>query len=270
VEDFEGRVAVITGAASGIGLAYSHRFAALGMHLVLADVEAAALDRAAETLRATAASVIPVVTDVSNVDSVGALAERAFAEHTTVHVLCNNAGVSLTKSLLEATHDDWQWMLGVNVWGVVHGIQSFLPAMVRHGEPGHVVNTCSIASWTVVPSYGMYAATKHAAVAITEALSGDLIAAGADIGVTGVCPSLVRTRLFSADRNRPDALGGSVDAGAEEQQRIDAIDEGIQSPDEVADAMLEGVRANRLWVFPNRERLGFVRERFDRVFADPT
>lgn len=271
MDDFAGRVAVITGAASGIGLAYAQCLGQLGMHLVLADIEASALQRAVEQLPTATPSVLAVVTDVSDASSVQALAARTFAEHRTVHLLCNNAGVSVTRSLLTATSADWTWMLGVNVWGVIHGIQSFVPTMIERGDPGHVVNTCSIASWTVMPGYGMYSTTKHATAAISEALLGDLLAVASPIGVTAVCPSLVRTKLFSSDRNRPADLDGH-DSGATdraEQDRIDAITEGIQSPDDIAEAMIEGVRADRLWVFPNRERLDVVRRRFDSVLAVP-
>lgn len=265
MNEFDDRVAVITGAASGIGLAYADALGRLGMHLVLADIEADALQRAQDAVAAHARSVITVVTDVSSAASVDALADIAFGAHRTVHLLANNAGVSVTRSLLTANRADWQWLLGVNVWGVINGISSFVPRMVELGAPGHVVNTCSIASWTVMPGYGMYSATKHAAAAITEALHGDLRAAGAPIGVTAVCPSLVRTKLFSSDRNRPDELSDGMPSSLAEQERIDAIGDGIQSPEVVAEAMLEGVRNDRLWVFPNRSRLGAIRERFERV-----
>lgn len=264
---FEDRVAVITGAASGIGLAYAQHLGRLGMHLVLADIEAAALERAAAVIGTDAKSVTTAVADVSDAASVQALADTAFAAHQTVHLLCNNAGVSVTRSLLTATAADWQWMLGVNVWGLIHGIQSFVPTMIERGEPGHVVNTCSVASWTVMPGYGMYSATKHAAAAISEALLGDLAAVGAPIGVTAVCPSLVRTRLFSADRNRPQDLRDGAPEPSDEQERVDAITEGIQSPDDVAESMVDGVRRERLWVFPNRDRLDAIRKRVEGVLA---
>jgi len=265
MDDFDDRVAVITGAASGIGLAYAQVLGRLGMHLVLADIEEAALARARDTIGSDARSVMTVVADVSSGESVTALADAAFGAHRTVHLLANNAGVSVTRSLLSATPADWQWMLGVNVWGLINGIHSFLPRMIERGDAGHVVNTCSIASWTVMPGYGMYSATKHAAAAISEALDGDLRAAGAPIGVTAVCPSLVRTKLFSSDRNRPDALGGGEDSSRAEQERVDAITDGIQTPDDIAEAMLEGVRAGRLWVFPNRARLDAIRQRIEGV-----
>ncbi len=265
MNDFEGRVAVITGAASGIGLAYASLLGGLGMHLVLADIEAEALTRAAGAMPDLARSIDTVVTDVSDADSVQRLADRCFAAHDSVHLLCNNAGVSATGSLLDASVEDWQWMLGVNVWGLIHGIRCFVPKMALRGAEGHVVNTCSIASWAVMPGYGAYAATKHATAAISEALAGDLSAVQAPIGVTAVCPSLVRTQLFSSERNRPEALGGDRGASLAEQERVNAITDGIQSPADIANAMLAGVRANQLWVFPNRDRLGAVRDRFERV-----
>lgn len=261
MDDFDGKVAVVTGAASGIGRAYAEHLGRLGMHLVLADVEARPLEQVGAAVPG-ARSVTTVVTDVADEASVGRLAEAAFAEHGTVHLLCNNAGVSLTRSLLQASTDDWRWLLGVNLWGVIHGISAFAPRMVDRGEPGHVVNTCSVASWTVVPGYGMYAASKHAVAAISEALAGDLAAVGAPIGVTAVCPSLVRTRLFSSERNRG---GGAGDT--EEQRRIDALADGAQTPDEIAVAMIAGVRRGQLWVFPNRERLDFVRARYAEILA---
>jgi short-subunit dehydrogenase len=153
----------------------------------------------------------------------------------------------------------------VNVWGLIHGIQSFVPGMIERGQPGHVVNTCSVASWTVMPGYGMYSATKHAAAAISEALEGDLRAVGASIGVTAVCPSLVRTKLFSSDRNRPELLRDGGDSSLDEQARVDAITDGIQSPDDIAESMLDGVRNDRLWVFPNRTRLDAIRQRLEHV-----
>jgi NAD(P)-dependent dehydrogenase (short-subunit alcohol dehydrogenase family) len=263
VDQLEGRVAVVTGAASGIGLAYARLLGSRGMHLVLADIEPDVLDEASRSV--DAASVIAVVTDVSDAESVQALADRAFDAHPTVHVLCNNAGVSMVTTVIEATASDWQWMLGVNVWGIIHGIISFVPEMIRRGEPGHVVNTCSVASWTVSPGYGLYAATKHAAAAISEALAAELADSGAPIGVTAVCPSLVRTRLFSADRNRPAALGGADPGSEAEQARVDAFTENIQTPDEVAQSMLEAMREGRLWAFPNPDALQPIRDRFARV-----
>jgi len=265
MDTFDGRVAVITGAASGIGLAYAQMLGRLGMHLVLADIEESALSRACSSIDGNARSVMTITTDVSDNASVQALADATFAAHRTVHLLANNAGVSVTRSLLTASAADWQWMLGVNVWGLINGIQCFVPRMIELGDPGHVVNTCSVASWTVMPGYGMYSATKHAAAAISEALDGDLRAVGASIGVTAVCPSLVRTKLFSSDRNRPEGLRDGGETSDDEQARVDAITDGIQSPDDIAESMLDGVRNNRLWVFPNRTRLEAIRQRIELV-----
>ncbi len=266
MEQFEGRVAVVTGAGSGIGRAYAVALAGLGVHLVLADIDGAALEAVAGEL-SDAPSVLTQATDVSDESSVGDLADAAFGRHRTVHLLCNNAGVSLTRNLLDATPADWDWMFGVNVKGVLHGISAFVPRMLEAGEDGHVVNTASLASWLVVPSYGLYAATKHAVAAITEALAGELAAADAPIGVTAVCPALVRTRLFSSERNRPEVLAGELDVDDDEQRRIDALTEGVQSPDEIARSMIDAVRAGRLWAFPSRGRFDAIRARFDDVLG---
>ncbi len=266
MQDFAGRVAVVTGAGNGIGRAYAAALAGLGMHLVLADIDRDALDAVTPTLR-DARSVASVVTDVSDPASVHALADTAYDRHGAVHLLCNNAGVSLTRRIVDATHEDWDWLLGVNLWGVIHGIQAFVARMVAGGEEGHVVNTASIASWFVVPSYGVYAASKHAVAAISDALAAELAADGARIGVTAVCPSLVRTRLFSSERNRPDVLAGEASFDDAEQRRIDDITDDIQSPDDVAAAMIAAVRAGDLWAFPNRERLDVVRARYETIFG---
>jgi len=233
---------------------------------VLADIDGAALEAVTPTLGG-ARSVTNVVTDVSEAASVQALADAAFDRHGAVHLLCNNAGVSVTRRILDATVKDWEWLLGVNLWGVIHGIQAFVPRMVAGGHEGHVVNTASIASWYIAPSYGVYAASKHAVAAITDALAAELAADDARIGVTAVCPSLVRTRLFSSERNRPEVLAGAATFDDTEQRRVDDITEGVQSPDEVAATMIAAVRAGDLWAFPNRDRLDVVRARFAAVLG---
>jgi len=265
MQDFAGRVAVVTGAGSGIGRAYAEALAGLDMHLVLADIDPASLDGAAVALPG-ARSITTTAVDVSDAAAVEALAALAYDRHGAVHLLCNNAGVSVTRRILDATVEDWQWLLGVNLWGVIHGVRAFVPRMIAGGDEGHVVNTASIASWLVVPSYGVYAASKHAVAAITDALAAELTADGARIGVTAVCPSLVRTRLFSSERNRPEVLAGSGFDDTE-QRRVDDITEGIQTPADVAATMIDAVRAGELWAFPNRERLDLVRDRYATILS---
>ena len=209
MQEFEGKVAVVTGAASGIGFAMAERFAQEGMHVVLADVEAPALEAAVTRLRQAEHDVLAVVTDVSKAESVEALAQRAFETYGNVHILCNNAGVAgaggSSGPVWEKTQHDWQWAFGVNYWGVVNGIQAFVPRMLAAGEEGHVVNTASIAGVTS-NVFGIYGVTKYAVVALSEYLYRSLTETGAKIGASVLCPSFVTTNLGSSDRNRPAEL----------------------------------------------------------------
>ena len=264
MERFTDRVAVVTGAGSGIGFALCSRFVSLGMRVVAADVDAPALEAAAARL---GARVIAVPTDVADPAAVQALAEVAYSRCGAVHLLCNNAGVTVRTSLLDATRDDWEWVLGVNLWGVLHGIEAFVPRMVDAGDEGHVLNTCSMASFLSASRYGIYCATKHAVAAVTEALAGDLAEVGAPIGVTGVCPSAVATQFANAARTRPERHGGPQvsGAGADERARIEAAYASAQSADEVAAAAIDGIRRRELFVFPDAEAKAPALSRMERI-----
>src|ERR1700733_2921273 len=203
MENLRDKVAVITGGASGIGKAVAVRTAAEGMKLVLADIEEPALEATASALTAEGADVLAVVTDVSDASSVQALRDRALQHFGAVHLVHNNAGVGVGGPIWEVTEEEWRWILGVNLWGVVHGISAFVPVLLEQGE-GHVVNTASIAGLSSTPGLGPYTATKHAVVAISESLFKDLRAAGAPIGVSVLCPGFVQTGIAQSDRNRPD------------------------------------------------------------------
>ena len=206
MKDLSGKVAVVTGGASGIGRALAERFVAEGMRLVLADIEEKALAGAAEELGAAGATVVPVVTDVSKEASVMALADRAYAELGAVHVLCNNAGVATGGLSWELTEADWQWTLGVNLWGVIHGVRAFVPRMIAGGDDGHVVNTASMAGLLSAPFMGPYNASKFAVVTISEVLHHELAMTGAKVKVSVLCPGFVATQIGESDRNRPDEL----------------------------------------------------------------
>ena len=266
MQNFEDRVAVVTGGASGIGLALGKAFTGLGMHVVLADVQARPLDEAVATLGERASGV---VTDVADAGSVEALADAAYDRHGAVHVLCNNAGVTVRTSLLDATRADWEWVLGVNLWGAINGIDAFVPRMVAAGTEGHIVNTCSMAGFLAAARYAIYCATKHAVVAITESLAGDLAEAGAPIGVTAVCPSAVATDFVHAERTRPDRYGGPAvtAAGAEEQARLEAVRDAAQSPEEIAHAVVAGIRAGELFVFPDEAAKAPAAARMHRILS---
>lgn len=215
MEELGGRVAVVTGAGSGMGRAFALRLAAEGMKVVAADIQEDALVATIASLEGGGHDVLGVRVDVADPDSIRRLADAAYESFGTVHVLCNNAGVEgyLDGPIWAATPKDWEWTVGVNFWSVVHGVREFVPRMLASGERGHVVNTCSMTS--VVRAGNMYAITKHAVLALTEVLAADLAKRGAPIGVTALCPGIIATNLFRGSRNRPRALreGDSDDAG---------------------------------------------------------
>ncbi len=253
MNDFEGRVAVVTGAASGIGFAMAERFAKEGMRVALADIEAPALERAAERLAAQGAEVVPIPTDVSRPEQVQALADRTLEAFGAVHVVCNNAGVFASGKLWDAPLDDYEWLMGVNVYGVVHGIRTFVPILLEQGEEGHVVNTASMAAVTSMPWTGIYFMTKHAVLSLSETLYHELTQQGAKIGVSVVCPEVIATGIDRSDRNRPDEFQLGAAQAADETRKLvnEGLAAGVQSgipPARIADRTLEAIRANRFYV----------------------
>ena len=204
MRDLDGKVAVVTGAASGIGRALADAFGAAGMGLVLADVEADPLVAAAAELGSRGVDAHAVVTDVAQADQVEALAVAAEDRFGAAHVVCNNAGVAPIGPVLETRLEDWRWVFDVNLFGVVHGIQAFGPRLVAQGE-GHIVNTASSGGLITVPGFGAYVATKHAVVGLSETLYQEL--AGTGVGVSVLCPGLVATQIFESERNRPRRRG---------------------------------------------------------------
>lgn len=260
MELLEGKVAVVTGGASGIGRAMVDRFAAAGMKVVLADVEAEALAKAEAEVQSTGAEALGVVTDVAKRESVDALAEAAVDRFGAVHVLCNNAGVSGGMGALwETTERDWAWVMGVNLMGVVHGIQAFVPGMVARGEPGHVVNTSSVLG-LATGGGSIYGVTKHAVTRLTEGLWYDLQAAGAPIGVSVLCPGMIATNIIGSGRNRPADLqndGGPDLSSPEVQQRMQFVTdlfakEGMP-PAEVAEMVHDAILSGRFYVLTHPE-----------------
>jgi NAD(P)-dependent dehydrogenase (short-subunit alcohol dehydrogenase family) len=252
MEEFSGKVAFITGGASGIGLGMARAFAERGMKLVLADIEQGALESAADELRAAGAEVSAVVCDVSDYASVEAAADQAYDAFGKVHVVCNNAGVSPVGALDECSAEDWEWIIGVNLMGVVHGIRALVPRMKAQGEGGHVVNTSSIAGMVALPTLGMYTATKYAVVGISETLKGELLPF--DIGVSVLCPAFVRTQLAGGARNRPDRLG----AGGEAPEfMVQALEAGMD-PLDVGRMVVGAIEKNELYIFTHADsKLGF-------------
>lgn len=272
MEQLEGKVAVITGGASGMGLAFARRFAAEGMRLVLADVEEPALDAAVAELGSGGAEVIGVRTDVSDAAAMDRLADTTFERFGTVHVVCNNAGVSGSSAPVhELTAADWQWVLGVNLWGVIHGHRVFQPRLVEQGE-GHIVNTSSMAGHTAFNGLAPYHATKHAVLAISEVAYHELAALGSDVGITVLCPGFVNTRIAESDRNKPEELpepliGDDVAAAEAEavRQMVRDFFAMQQPPEQVAELVLDAIRTKRFYLFTDDVWTSAIAERHEDI-----
>jgi NAD(P)-dependent dehydrogenase (short-subunit alcohol dehydrogenase family) len=271
MREFSGRVAVVTGAASGMGRAFAERFAAEGMRVVLADVEERALDAAVSELRLRERDVIGVVTDVSDPAAVERLRDEALDAYGAIHLVCNNAGV-LARSDLPPSQDgfgggglrlweqpleEFTWTFGVNLWGVVHGIRTFVPVLLEQ-EEGHLVNTASVAGLTTGAYLGIYTATKHAVVALTEALALQL--ADTSVGVSVLCPGAVRTRIAVADRNQP-----GHERELAEDETADLMSEAMD-PADVAQQVFEAVRDDRFYILTHGDDFdGAVRTRMEAI-----
>lgn len=274
MKNLAGRVAVVTGGGSGIGRAICLSLAEAGAHVAVADIEEEAARKVAEEVSGLNVRSIAVHCDVADRASVEDLAERAFAEFGAVHVLCNNAGVGAGGPLEECADEDWQWVLSVNLCGVVNGLQAFLPRMKRQDGEKHVVNTASMAGLVAFPGLGPYTATKYAVVGISETLRQE----GAEwgLGVSVVCPGLVRTRILESGRNRPPAFGGPQErdpglaAFAEDRMRTSGID-----AETVGRLVREAILDNRLYVLSHPElasafeaRANEIRDAFRRAGRD--
>jgi len=270
VRAFAGRVAVVTGAASGMGRAFARRFAEEGMRVVLADVEREALDRTVAELRAHGHQVTGVPTDVMSRASVQDLARATLDVYGKVHLVCNNAGVEgyLDGAIWEATERDWRWTMGVNFWGVVHGVETFLPILLAQGEEGHVVNTASMTA--VVRATNMYAITKQAVLAYSETVYGHLRERGARVGISVLCPGIVATQLFLGSRNRPRELRNEQEPpgaaeGAELRRRMHQRLAAGMPPAEVAEILVRAVREERFYVLTDHEWDERIRRRTEDV-----
>jgi NAD(P)-dependent dehydrogenase (short-subunit alcohol dehydrogenase family) len=257
VEEFAGRTAIVTGAGSGMGKAFALRWGAEGMNVVIGDIQQDALDTTAAELSAAGVPVVALRTDVSKLADIEALADAAEERFGKIHLVNNNAGVEgyLDGPIWEATAKDWDWTLSVNLMSVIYGIRTFVPRMIAHGEPGHVVNTCSMTS--VIAATNMYGICKHAILAMTEVLAQDLQRAGANIGATGLCPGIIATNLFHGSRNRPAALtnesGAMSTSGASIRETMHATLSKGMPPSEVAGLLVTAVRENKQYLLTDHE-----------------
>jgi NAD(P)-dependent dehydrogenase (short-subunit alcohol dehydrogenase family) len=255
-------VAVITGGGSGIGLATGEALAAEGMDVLLADIEARVLDEAAERVAVHGGRVATAVCDVAERDAVDALAEQAWDELGGCHVLFNNAGVAVFGPLQEMTHDDWRWVLDVDLWGVIHGIEAFVPRMIEQGEGGHVVSTASFAGLVPNASLGVYCVAKYGVVALMECLRRDVKPHG--IGSSVLCPMRVATNIDASGRNRGDRYGGpEAPPDVDEDEYAGRLIE--VGP--VAELVVRGIQQDELYLLPHPESERFVRNRFERILG---
>jgi NAD(P)-dependent dehydrogenase (short-subunit alcohol dehydrogenase family) len=258
VDSFKDQVAVVTGGGSGIGRALALSLAREGARLVLADLDEPAMDGVARQAREQGVETLTVRTDVTDLAQVQALAERAWKAFGAVHVLCNNAGVAAWGGLDKATHRDWQWVLGVNLWGVIHGIEAFVPRMIAGGQRGHIVNTASMAGLIASQGLGVYNTSKYAVVGLSETLAKDLKPYG--IGVSVLCPMGVETRIRESERSRPAALRNEVAA----EPAVELIGRYLP-PETVAGMALDAIRRGDLYVITHDEGLEPLRRRFERM-----
>jgi len=263
MEQLQGKVAVVTGAGSGIGRALVRRFAREEMRVVAADIEAAALAETVDGL--TGANTF--VADVARFDHVDALAEHAYETFGATDVLCNNAGVFAGGFMWERPPSDFEWTLGVNLWGILHAIRAFVPRMIAAGTPAHIVNTTSMAGMCTNAFSGPYTVSKFAAQAATECLAHDLRAIGAPISVSAVVPAAVDTRIATSSRNRPEALAGATsdDAQFVEQALTDLTTTQGAAPDEVAGIIVDAIRAEQFLVPTKPSYAQQLRIRFDAL-----
>jgi NAD(P)-dependent dehydrogenase (short-subunit alcohol dehydrogenase family) len=273
MEELQGKVAVVTGGASGIGRGLATRFAREGMRVVLADIEQAELDATVAALgdEFGADNVLGVLTDVRDDKAVDALAAATFDRFGTAHVVCNNAGVGVGGLAWTIPADRWRWILDVNLLSVAHGIRAFVPRMIEQGE-GHVVNTASAAGLITGPAMAPYYATKHGVVAMSEALHFDLQVTGVSgVGVCVLCPEFVRTRIHESERNRPHDVGempGVPDDGPGLRGLMQGLIESGLDPDEVATTVLEAIRARRFWILTHDTTLPNAQRRWDAIARD--
>jgi NAD(P)-dependent dehydrogenase (short-subunit alcohol dehydrogenase family) len=273
MKDFQGKVAVITGGASGLGRAMAERFAREGMRIVLADVEPNALAKAEAEMKAAGAKVIGVRTDVSRAAEVAALAQKTLAAFGAVHIVANNAGVAPLGNAWENSVADWGWTLGVNLWGVIHGVRVFTPIMLAQGSEAHVVNTASVSGLISPPGSAMYNVTKHAVVALTETLYHDLALKQARIGCSVLCPAYVPTGIVDSERNRPALLQNPAQVKTAEQRAREAmlrkaVTSGKLSSADVAEKVFQAVREERFYILTHPKIKPSIQWRMEDILQE--
>ena len=272
MKDFQGKVAVITGGASGLGRAMAERFAREGMSIVLADVEPTALARAEAEMKAAGAKVIGVRTDVSKAADVEALAQKTLAAFGAVHLLANNAGVAEGGNVWDNTVADWEWVLGVNMWGVIHGVRVFTPIMLAQGGEGHIVNTASVAGLISPPGMGIYCVSKHAVVTLSECLHHDLAQKTDKLKCSVLCPAYVPTGIADSGRNRPAELSQTRQKTAADLALDASLKKAVQSGKlsaaDVAEKVYQAVRDERFYILTHPKIKPSIQWRMEDILQE--
>ena len=275
MDDVTGKVAFITGGASGMGLAMARSFSAAGMKVVIADIEDASLEAVANEFAATNADVLTLKVDVTDRDAMEQAAQATEEAFGKVHVVCNNAGVAVGGGVSDMTYEDWDWVMKVNLDGVVNGVQTFVNRILAHGEGGHIINTASMAGHMAIPALSVYNTTKYAVVGLSEAIRHDL--AGKDIGVSVLCPGIVNTGIFDSGRNRPEELTGDrdtasmvlsdVESEAERDARFAEMMEEALDPAVVGDMVLDAILNNDQYIFTHPNFVAITDARSAEIHA---
>jgi NAD(P)-dependent dehydrogenase (short-subunit alcohol dehydrogenase family) len=281
MDDFTGKTAVVTGAASGIGFAMAQRFASEGMRVVLADIEEGALEAAVDQIVSSGAEAIGIHTDVSDAASVAALGERAVRELGGIHVACNNAGVFTGGLLWQQSLADYEWTMGVNLWGVIHGIRTFIPIMLAQDTECHLVNVASMAGLTAMPFAGIYHMTKHAVLALSESLYHELAVTTDLVKVSVLCPEMVKTGIADCERNRPSqhTKPGDIVETDERQMVMESIRDTVEiglDPSVMADRVVRAIRSGAFYILSEdawrdaaHQRMDLIREGRNPEFTPP-
>lgn len=272
MKDFKDKVAVITGGASGFGFEVAKRAAREGMKLVLADIEQPRLDRVVAEFAAQGVQVIGVRSDVAKAADIEALATKTLERFGAVHLLFNNAGVAISGAVWENTVADWEWVLGANVWGVIHGVRVFTPIMLKQGTEGHIVNTASVAGLLSPPGMGVYCVSKHAVVTLSECLFHDLAERNAQIKCSVLCPAFVPTGIADSERNRPAELRDPERQKTEAELKREAaarhaVESGRISAAQVADMVFEAVKEKRFYILTHKNIKASVAQRLEDIIT---
>ena len=270
MKEFDGKTAIVTGAASGIGLGLAEKFAKERMQVVMADVEEEALNKAVEKLKKHQYRVKGISADVLIQESMKELFDKSIEAYGNIHILCNNAGIganSGNKAIWEINKTDWDWSLGVNFYGVLHGLQTFVPHMIDHGEEGHIVTTVSLAG--LLPGAGTYGVSKHAALALTQGLNRDLIARDSKINSSVLCPGFVNTNIMNSERNRPQHLvsNNQIDTNEQQMEVFNFLLKNGKEPSEIADIVFEGIKDNIFYILTHPAWDESLRNHFEEILS---